>query len=141
MKSLVAVFVFVFLALFSGCATVINGTTQRIDVDSVPQGAVVYVDGSQYGTTPAVLSLSRNSEHTVRIAKEGYGSREVRVTKKFNTTTSGNFFIGGLIGVAVDAGSGAMYDLEPKWINVSLVREGNIREEGIYRRVSKSELD
>jgi len=33
---------------------------------------------------------------------------------------AGNIFVGGIIGVAVDAGSGAMNDLVPNPVNVTL---------------------
>ena len=42
-----------------------------LDVDSVPQGADVYVDGNKFGVTPCKIQLMAG-EHTVRLALLGY---------------------------------------------------------------------
>ena len=45
------------IVIFTGCATVISGTSQEITFESSPSGATVYLDGERYGVTPFTLSL------------------------------------------------------------------------------------
>ena len=46
---------------------------------------------------------------TVTCKKDGYQDAEVTVPAKFNAVTAGNILAGGLIGIGVDAASGANY--------------------------------
>jgi hypothetical protein len=61
----------------------------------------------------------------VKIQKEGFEPVEVQIGSKIHgaggTALAGNIIFGGLIGVAVDAGTGAAYDLVPNPVNVKLV--------------------
>ena len=106
------------LALLSGCGTIVRGTTQHVAVDSAPQGAAVRTDTGLSGQTPTSFALKRNVPHTITCSLAGHRETSVVV----NPTMSGggtaglvgNVVFGGLIGAAVDAGSGAMYDLHPE---------------------------
>src|SRR5207244_1182953 len=52
-----------------------------LSVDSLPEGAKVFVDGKPAGTTPLVLAQVGAGEHVVRIEQNGYRkwSSSVRV--------------------------------------------------------------
>jgi hypothetical protein len=45
-----------------------------------------------------------------RCTRDGYEDADTVVPAKFNSTTAGNIIAGGLVGIAVDAASGANYD-------------------------------
>ena len=62
------------LALSSGCATVISGSTQKIRVTSNPPGAKVDIgEGAYTATTPAELNVRRNQNgYVIRVDKAGY---------------------------------------------------------------------
>jgi hypothetical protein len=112
-----------FLALLSGygCATVINGTTQKIPVSSDPSAANVTVVGQpNTSTTPCNVELSRKSDHTLKIEKEGFEPASVQITHVVSGAVAGNILLGGLIGVGVDAVSGGMNRLVPESVNVTL---------------------
>jgi hypothetical protein len=47
-------------------------------VNSVPEGAKVFIDGVERGQTPLSLAL-RNGEYSVRVSKDGYAERRFRV--------------------------------------------------------------
>jgi len=74
------------LALISmfGCAAVINGTSQSVTFTSDPEGATVEVDGVPYGETPVSVDLKKNRHSTVIFKKEGYKSRTMAITKRFD---------------------------------------------------------
>lgn len=108
--------------VFGGCATVTNGTTQTVPVSSSPSGARVFADGQHVGTTPCQVELSRRTSHIISFEKEGYEDTAVHLTREVSAMTAGNVLIGGLIGLGVDAVSGANFRLVPEAVSVSLQR-------------------
>jgi len=107
--------------LVSGCATVTTGRHQRVPIDSNPQGANVSVNSGFKGVTPCSFDLERNKEHIIRISKEGYKTAQVVLRKTICGSTCGNVILGGIIGLGVDAMSGAMFKLIPEKVSVNLV--------------------
>lgn len=107
-------------ALLGGCATMINGTTQRVSVTSTPPGAAVLVDGKEAGTTPKTVILDRSRAHEVTLRMAGQPEyRQVlvtRVSRAFIGCDGVLLFIGGigLITGFVDMMTGAMYTLSPE---------------------------
>jgi len=112
-------------ALACGCATITRGTKDLLVVESEPAGAAVTLSNGMSGKTPASFKLPRNEAVVVKIQKEGYEVVEVNVVPQISGAggagMAGNVILGGLIGAAVDAGSGAMKDLRPNPVKVKLV--------------------
>ncbi len=71
----------VVLVCSSGCATVAHGFRQKIDVDSEPSGAQVFVDGKPAGETPVSVHVWRHNSPTVRIEKDGFVTEVVRLKR------------------------------------------------------------
>lgn len=113
-------------SLNSGCATVVNGTTQPVSLSSNPSGAEIYVDGQPMGVTPRVVTLSRGSDHYIELRKEGYLPHSVPLARQRSTATLGNIWIGGLFGMGVDALSGANYKFVPEYYNANLSPEAPV---------------
>jgi len=119
-----ASFYLVFLALLLssyGCATIINGTTQKIPVSSEPSGAncVVVGDTTKY-TTPCQVELARKSDHVLKLEKEGYEPATVEIKHVLSGAVAGNILLGGLIGWGVDAATGSQNRLIPETVHISL---------------------
>jgi hypothetical protein len=118
------------LVALGGCATVIKGTTQDIAVETNPPGATCTVsrNGAQIATlsaTPGKVQVSRDkSPIMVSCAKAPELAAPVSQTveSKFNGATFGNILAGGVIGVVVDASTGANYTY-PEQVMVSLTSE------------------
>ena len=106
--------------LLSGCATIVSGTTQKLNVSSQPSGAEAKVDNTISAKTPAVFTLERRSDHTIEISKEGYKSATIMIKRTFNGMATGNILLGGIIGAGVDAASGSMNKLVPERVDVIL---------------------
>mgnify|MGYP001207986908 FL=1 len=93
---------------------------------SIPSGARVETSlGLTCAATPCTFpDVRRNSDFTVTIIKEGYQTWTGTVTHQTAgggaAGMAGNVLVGGLIGVAVDAGSGATQELVPNPLNVTL---------------------
>lgn len=104
----------------SGCATIIQGTTQKIPVSSVPSGAKVTVDESTGFTTPTVLELSRKEHHTLQFSLEGHHPEFMKLESVTSAAVMGNILAGGLIGWGIDAASGGQYRLVPEAVHITL---------------------
>lgn len=111
---------------FCGCATVIKGTTQTVNVTSPPvRGArcvLTTSDGYWDVITPGSLTLPRSGDDlSVVCIKRGFKDSSQTITSHFNFVTLGNLAIGGLVGVTVDAVSGAN-DSYPRDIEIPMER-------------------
>lgn len=108
------------------CATITRGTTQQFTVESTPPGARVSTsNGFECVSTPCTFRMPRKDPFRVTVALDGYVTQTVEVTSSVSgaggTAMAGNILVGGLIGGAVDATSGAMNDLKPNPLVVTLL--------------------
>jgi hypothetical protein len=72
------------------------------------------------GNTPVVAKLSRKDNHIVKLNLDGYQPFEATLTRSTSGWVWGNIVFGGLIGLAVDAMSGGLYNLSPNQISGQL---------------------
>lgn len=107
------------VAVLAGCSTLTTGTTQTVAVATPgAEGANCELTSPEIGTinviTPAQAVLSK-SQHSVRVTcrKECYTDGQGIINSNFEEMTAGNILIGGVVGVAVDASSGAMNKYDP----------------------------
>lgn len=111
-------------ALFalSGCMTMVRGTTESVRIESNPAGASVMVakDGATYGecsATPCTVTLKRKAPpFMVTFAKDGCQSQTLMLERDHATGkgVAGNILgAGGVVGIGVDAISGAGYSITP----------------------------
>jgi hypothetical protein len=127
--------IFTPLILLSGCATIVNGKNQDVNIASNPSNAEVWVDSKYVGVSPTIVSLARDETHTVKIALKGYQPYEVTLTKELNGWVFGNLIFGGLIGLAVDGITGSLYQLTPKQIQAEMRLDeiaSNETPEGVF---------
>lgn len=113
--------------LVAGCATVTRGTNDVLEIQTTPIGAQVTTsNGFSCQQTPCTIKMPRRSEFDVDITKAGYKPARVHVTHKVagagGAAMAGNVILGGVIGAGVDAGTGAMLDLVPNPVNITLER-------------------
>lgn len=81
----------------SGCATAINGTTQRVAVASDPPGAQVYVNDAPVGVTPAFVDVPRrDSDLQLRLEKEGYEPTVLPLERSRSGWLAGNVLFAGV---------------------------------------------
>ncbi len=111
------------LILLSSCASIIHGTRQSVGISSYPTNAEVWVDNKFIGRSPAIVELTRKDNHVVKIMLDGYQPYEAVLTHEISGWVFGNIVFGGLIGLAVDAISGGLYQLTPDQVQVEMHRE------------------
>jgi hypothetical protein len=118
MMRILVIVVLAFVA--AGCATITKGTTQVVAV-STPgvSGATCTLMspsvGSQVVVTPATVSLPKGRDAvSVRCEKECYQEGAGIIASNTEGMTAGNILVGGVIGLGVDAASGAMNSYSPE---------------------------
>ena len=107
---------------FTGCGTIMSGNKQEVGFSSNPSNALVTIDGEIVGHTPLTTELSRKKTHDVVMTLDGYLPYEMTLIKKSNGWVWGNIVFGGLIGLGVDALTGAMYKLTPEQVEAEMKR-------------------
>lgn len=125
--------------LATGCATIIHGSAQDIDIASSPDDAEVWVDGARIGKTPTRLNLKRGDAHVISIKKEGFKESSVKIDKQVSSWIIGNIIFGGLIGCGIDFISGGAYDLKPERVDVNLTKLA--QREGEPLEIHTAQLD
>jgi len=98
------------ICFFSSCASIISGTKQKVDVNTQPTGAKVFVNGiDQQVVTPTIINVPRKKAVTYSFQKQGYENGTVTEYGSFNPVAIGNIILGGIPGALVDLGTGAWY--------------------------------
>lgn len=123
--------------LLASCASIVHGSRQDIGITSTPAAARVTVDGQLRGTTPLVVPLPRKRPHALRVELDGYQPYTVTLTRKTSGWVWGNLLFGALVGLAVDASTGAMYRLTPEQVQAQIgtTRTGSrsrVTTDGVY---------
>ena len=106
------------LLALGGCASVARGPTEQGVVTSLPEDATIRTTlGHNCARSPCTIEISRKTEFTASAEREGYHPGSVHVGTKFSeggaVGLAGNVLIGGVIGMGVDAMSGATLDHHP----------------------------
>jgi PEGA domain len=114
-------------AVLGGCASVARGTTETISVSSTPSGAEAIISGLDAPITcmtPCAVVAKRNANISMTIQKPGFEPQVVQLTKDIPATGAagfaGNLLLGGVVGMGVDAVTGAATDHKPNPVIVTL---------------------
>ena len=100
--------------LAGGCATVTSGGFQSIDIRTEPEGADCRFmrEGdtvARVNPTPGPILIGKSAANiSVLCRKSGYEELSGTIGSGFQPMTLGNIVLGGLIGVVIDASTGAM---------------------------------
>ena len=108
-----------------GCASITRGTDETFVIQTLPAGASARLSNGLFCTTPCSLIVSRKGSFTVTLEKEGYEAVMTSVVSKRDGAgtagMAGNLVVGGIIGMGVDAATGAMNSHVPNPLVVTLV--------------------
>jgi hypothetical protein len=116
------------------CASIISGSSQKIDITTDPSEAQIKIYNSSNmevwnSKSPSTVTLKRGdgffqgANYRIEIEKEGYEPSTIALTSSLNGGwyLAGNILLGGLIGwLIVDPLTGGMWTLHPKDINTTL---------------------
>jgi hypothetical protein len=114
------VFLIILTMALSSCSTVLNTTTQEVEIKSEPANAKITIDGKKFGTTPQIVNLERGNNHVVKLDLEGYDPYEIQLTRRISFWFWGNALNGFLPGMIIDMFTGSMHNILPENVNVEL---------------------
>jgi len=112
------------------CATITRGSSQQFTVESEPPGAHVSTsNGFACEATPCTFRMPRKDGFRVTLTMPGYETEQREVTSGISSNgtvgLAGNVIFGGIVGGVVDASSGAMNDLTPNPLTVTMRPAGS----------------
>lgn len=108
------------LALLTGCATIVTGSSTDVSINSDPPNAEIEINGQDYGETPTTISLESDQSHMVELSLEGYEDETIQLRKSTSGWLAGNILLGGIPGLIIDAATGGMYVLSPEEVGTDL---------------------
>ena len=114
-------------ALLSGCATIMEGTTQTIKVSTNPPGARCVIKNGEktlatIERTPELVDVEKvRSNATIVCEKQGYAPMQKTLVSDVSKMTAGNLVFGliSLPGFGVDAATGAINKYDER-VNLDL---------------------
>lgn len=131
------------LLVAPACTTVTRGTSESFAIQTEPAGAQAKVTdarGTLQCTTPCSLKVKRRGNLHVVVTKEGFEPVDTTVASSIDgggaAGMAGNVILGGLIGAAIDAGSGAMHSHRPNPLTVVMVPSHPPVEQAAQRTAS-----
>ena len=124
MKSLLLLTCSIFL--LSGCASISRGTTETFSIQTMPTGVAATLSNGLACTTPCTLTVKRKGTFTVTLEKKGYETIMTSVVSSRDGAgtagMAGNLLVGGIVGIGVDAATGAMNSHRPNPLVVTMVK-------------------
>ena len=124
--AMAALAVIITSSCLSGCASITKGTTQSIGITTPPITAALCNLTSSQGSwsvlTPGNVTVGKSKDSiTIRCNKDGWQEGFGTIASSFQAMTVGNVFAGGVIGLGVDAATGAMNEY-PSDFSVPMVQ-------------------
>ena len=124
--------------LFTGCASIVTGQNQALSVETIAQNGsqvsgancrLANDKGTWFVVTPGSATVTRSyNDINVSCSKDGHEPGILVAKSSTKVMAAGNILFGGIIGAAVDAGTGAAFDY-PSLIRVIMGRSGSITAE------------
>jgi hypothetical protein len=114
------------LFLLTGCASITTGTNQSISVSTDPEKSATCELSNDKGSwyvplTPGSVMVHRSYNDLTIVCKKEDKSGSTSIKSSTKGMTYGNILLGGIVGAAVDIGTGAGYDY-PTMIHVPLTK-------------------
>lgn len=101
----------------AGCATITRGTTSQVAFQADQPDVEMRTSNGLSCATPCTLTIARKAEFTAVFSKPGYHDVQIPVQTKIAGNGAagfaGNILVGGVIGMAADAASGATLEHTP----------------------------
>jgi len=108
----------------SSCATLTRGTKDAFVINSTPNNVTITTSHGYFCNAPCALKLPRKEGFVVTAKKNGYCTQTINVISSVGgqggAAMAGNVILGGLIGAGVDLGTGAMNDLSPNPLTITM---------------------
>ncbi len=112
----------------TGCASMYGDNTRQVSVNSEPEGANVYINGKNYGTTPTTVTLPTYvyGGMPITVKKDGYVDQDVQINAQFQTVGLWNI-LNFPIGFIIDSADGDAIKLDPDSTKLSVKLQPQIQ--------------
>jgi hypothetical protein len=111
--------------VLNSCSTIGRGGTGTFYIFTDPPGAQAATSNGHSCTTPCSIEPKRKTPFVVSVTKSGYQNTTTIVRVKLSDGGSlgivGNLLLGGPVGLAIDASTGAGNEFSPEFINIKLL--------------------
>ena len=117
-----------------GCATVTRGTSEIMQITSLPSGAQASTSTGFSCTTPCTFTVNRKDEFVVKFEEAGYRPQVIPVKTQIAGAGAagfaGNIVAGGVVGMVADAATGATLEHVPNPVHADLapIAEAPVRK-------------
>ncbi len=130
------------MAGLGACGSITRGTSEKMAFQTEPPGAMMTsTKGYACPATPCSLDVDRSDEFDVTFAKPGFRPETIPVRTQVVGTgaagMAGNVIAGGIIGIGVDAATGAAFDHFPSPVVATLVPDSLLSAQRVRRRRGK----
>lgn len=124
------------LLIICSCATLYGQNNREITINSVPQGAKVYLNGVEYAKTPASIVLPSVGFRSVKLIlkKPGYKDATVLVETEFQNVGYWNLIV--FPSFLFDLGTGYMFKIKPGYYLFNIHLESETEKIGTESYVS-----
>ncbi|MFB2553381.1 translation initiation factor 2 [Ensifer soli] len=117
------------MAPLMGCGSITRGTTESVTITAEPSDAEISTStGHHCPRSPCTLDIARKTKFTAYAKKAGYETGSIEIGTKVSGNGAagfaGNVLIGGVVGMGVDAATGASLDHFPNPAHIVLKRIG-----------------
>ncbi len=120
MRATALLMLITFLFSISGCASIINGTSDTINITSTAPNTELYVDSNPAGKGTAIVTVKRGKPHFILAKKTGCQDTTIQTGEKFDATSLLGILIDfGIISIPLDMLIGGAWKTEPKTYMVS----------------------
>ena len=112
------------LVMLTSCASIVDGSQQAISVTTAPDNGATCQLQNNNGTffvnqTPGTVQIKQSTSDIVTLCQKGDKSGVAVTSSSTKGMAFGNILAGGIIGAAVDMGTGAAYKY-PSLITVQM---------------------
>ncbi|MGA9855073.1 MAG: translation initiation factor 2 [Gammaproteobacteria bacterium] len=111
--------------VLAGCATMTRGSSEPVQITSDPPGVAARMSTGYSCVTPCTIEVPRKDDFTVVFAAPGYQTMSVPVVAKVAgggaAGFAGNLLLGGVVGMAVDASTGAALSHVPNPVHATMI--------------------
>jgi hypothetical protein len=106
------------IATLASCASIAGNNSRAVHVTSVPAGAGVYVDNTQYGVTPTTITLPMHiyGGKSVSVRKSGFQEQSKMVNAQFQPIAILDILFWPAI--IIDAATGNLVKMDPATTNL-----------------------
>jgi hypothetical protein len=118
MRKVMLLSVVVSLALLlGGCATILSGSTQKINLQAERGTTCNAVVDGQKATVPSIIDVKRENKDKIITVQE-CPSEQLLLHKEINPVFFVNILSGGVFGSTTDYASGSMWKYQPENVKV-----------------------